>query len=111
MLTDVVISEGVESIERHAFCGCSSLTDVVIPKTVTYLGEHAFEDCLNPTNQVQLIEKKRSDNLANRNRTKGKKQSKRKKQKETYDYPTLFDQDFVKKEEEKDDNGDNMLPF
>ena len=46
---DVVIPDGVTSIEREAFKGCKNLTSVVIPHGVTQIGTSAFEDCENLT--------------------------------------------------------------
>ena len=42
---DVVIPEGVTSIESFAFSGCSALTSVTIPNSVTNIGEWAFSGC------------------------------------------------------------------
>ena len=42
---DVVIPEGVTSIESFAFSGCSALTSVTIPNSVTNIGSWAFSDC------------------------------------------------------------------
>lgn len=44
-LASVVISEGVTSIGDSAFNGCSSLASVVIPDSVTSIGDSAFESC------------------------------------------------------------------
>lgn len=47
-LTDVTISDSVQTIEDAAFmnCGFSSLT---VPNSVTYIGYHAFSGCENLT--------------------------------------------------------------
>ncbi|MDE5758454.1 MAG: leucine-rich repeat domain-containing protein, partial [Allobaculum sp.] len=44
-LGNIVIPEGVTSIEDRAFRGCTTLTGVTIPKTVTNIGKHAFSGC------------------------------------------------------------------
>ena len=41
----VTIPEGVVSIGKAAFAGCSGLEQVCIPESVTGLGDHAFERC------------------------------------------------------------------
>ena len=47
LVTDLVIPDGVTSIGKYAFYGCSSLTSVMIPDSVTSIGNSAFEDCNN----------------------------------------------------------------
>ncbi len=44
-LTCVTISDGVTSIGRYAFCGCSGLRSVMIPEGLTNIGDEAFRDC------------------------------------------------------------------
>ena len=41
----VMISQGVTSIGRFAFCDCTGLTGVTIPASVTSIGEDAFDGC------------------------------------------------------------------
>ena len=42
---EVVIPDGVTSIEESAFSKCSSLTSVTIPDSVTCIGDWAFSSC------------------------------------------------------------------
>lgn len=44
-ITSVSIGNGVTSIGRWAFDGCSSLTSVEIPNSVTSIGNNAFYEC------------------------------------------------------------------
>ncbi len=44
-INSLVIKDGVTSIGRCAFSGCSSLTSVTIGNSVTSIGEQAFSDC------------------------------------------------------------------
>ena len=46
---DVVIPDGVTSISREAFSGCSSLTSITIPESVTSIDYGAFSDCRSLT--------------------------------------------------------------
>ena len=48
-LTSVTIPEGVTTIGRHAFAGCSSITSVTIPEGVTTIGDLAFKGCTSLT--------------------------------------------------------------
>ena len=45
-VTNLEIPEGVTSIGRYAFAGCSGLTSVIISESVTSIGEDAFYNCL-----------------------------------------------------------------
>lgn len=45
MLASVVIPDGIEEIEHHAFFGCKSLASVVIPNSVKIIGDGAFAHC------------------------------------------------------------------
>ena len=42
---DIIIPNGVTSINRRAFLGCESLTSVTIPGSVTSIGQEAFWGC------------------------------------------------------------------
>ena len=44
-IEQIVISNGVTSIGRYAFAGCSGLTSVTIPNSVTSIGRYAFAGC------------------------------------------------------------------
>ena len=48
-VTDLVIPNGVESINSGAFYNCSGLTSVVIPDSVTSIGSSAFCNCSSLT--------------------------------------------------------------
>ena len=50
IITSVVIPEGVTSIGAQAFDGCAQLTSVVIPSTVTQIDSWAFSNCTNLKN-------------------------------------------------------------
>ena len=49
LVTDMIIPDGVTSIEDWAFYGCYSLTSVTIPDSVTSIGRSAFEYCYSLT--------------------------------------------------------------
>ena len=44
-VTDLVVPDGVTSIELGAFCYCKGLTSVIIPGSVMSIGEKAFYGC------------------------------------------------------------------
>lgn len=44
-IKDLVIPEGVTSIKRYAFRGCSGLTSVTLPNSVTSIARDAFTGC------------------------------------------------------------------
>ena len=48
-IKDLIIPEGVETIGRYAFAGCSGLTSVTIPNSVTEIGDEAFYNVNNIT--------------------------------------------------------------
>ena len=52
LVTDIVIPDGVTSIEGYAFEYCSSLTSVTIPDSVTSIGAGAFRYCNNLTTVI-----------------------------------------------------------
>ncbi len=51
-IKDLVIPEGVTSIGRDVFRGCSRLTSVRIPNSVTSIGYFAFDDCSSLTKVI-----------------------------------------------------------
>ena len=46
-LTEIIIPEGVEIIDRSAFEDCANLINVTIPHTVTRINYGAFNNCRN----------------------------------------------------------------
>ena len=51
-VTNVIIEEGVMTIEDGTFRDCTSLTSVVIPDSVTTIGGYAFGGCTSLTSVV-----------------------------------------------------------
>ena len=51
-ITEVVISEGVESIGFYAFKNCSNLRKITLPASLQYVGQSAFFGCDNLTEVV-----------------------------------------------------------
>ncbi len=45
LLTELIIPEGVTSVSRQAFTGCTSITSVHFPSTLVSIREMAFEEC------------------------------------------------------------------
>ncbi len=45
-IKELVIPDGVTSIEGYTFAGCSGLTSVTIPNTVTSIGYYVFKGCM-----------------------------------------------------------------
>lgn len=45
-LTSIIIPNSVTSIGHDAFSGCNGLTSITIPESVTSIGEYAFSNCI-----------------------------------------------------------------
>ena len=45
-ITNLIIPDGVTTIEAHAFSGCSGFTSITIPNSVTTIEGHAFYNCI-----------------------------------------------------------------
>ena len=45
LVTELIIPDGVTSIGRYTFYGCTSLTSITIPDGVTSIGSYAFYGC------------------------------------------------------------------
>jgi len=54
----VVIAEGVETIQSHAFQYCPNMTELILPDSITTIGNYAFQKCskmaLDPTMPANL---------------------------------------------------------
>ena len=48
----IVISEGVEFINEHAFGKCRFLTKITLPSTLKVIGNYAFNSCINLTEVI-----------------------------------------------------------
>ena len=51
-VTSLIIPDGLKSISRYSFSGCSNLTSVTIPDSVTSIGQGAFSNCYRLTRMV-----------------------------------------------------------
>ena len=49
-IVNLTISEGVKEIDGYVFYGCSNLTNITIPKSLTKVGYNAFSVCSSLTN-------------------------------------------------------------
>ena len=61
LISELIIPDGVLSINSRAFANCNHITSVTIPDSVTFIGETAFYKCSGITNVkigtgVQIIE-------------------------------------------------------
>ena len=45
LVKEVIIPEGITSIEQNAFEGCISLESITLPSSIKYIGPNAFADC------------------------------------------------------------------
>ena len=48
-ITNLIIPDGVTTIEAHAFSGCSGFTSITIPNSVTTIEGYAFDGCTGLT--------------------------------------------------------------
>lgn len=50
LLTDIVLSNSIESIGERAFSKCASLSNIILPNTIPFLSNYIFYDCSSLTN-------------------------------------------------------------
>lgn len=53
-ITQVLISNSVQSIEAYAFDGCTSLKNITIPTSLATIGNLAFQNCSSLTGTIDL---------------------------------------------------------
>ena len=46
-LKEIIIPEGITSIDEEAFEGCVDLTKITLPSSLKHIGRNAFADCKN----------------------------------------------------------------
>ena len=44
-IKEIIIPEGITSIEENAFEGCTNLTTVILPGSLKHIGRNAFVNC------------------------------------------------------------------
>ena len=44
-IKEIIIPEGITSIDENAFEGCTNLTTVILPGSLKHIGRNAFVDC------------------------------------------------------------------
>jgi hypothetical protein len=49
LVTELVIPDGVKSINDYAFYGCARIDSIIIPNSVKNIGRYAFEACTDLT--------------------------------------------------------------
>ena len=45
--TDLILPDGIRSIEKRAFADCEALTNVYLPESLKYIADDAFDGCKN----------------------------------------------------------------
>lgn len=63
LVEDVIVSEGIKTIEKEVFSNCSNLKSILLPKTIISIGERAFYGCsnlskINIPSSVTIIEER-----------------------------------------------------